>query len=386
MTAATKPEYAAIVQKLIDLIDTNHWQDKFDAAIQKVGTYNIPSLKHIDSRAAYYNWVNELYYWVPTETKDAKNVYNHICEFYFILDQAPVKGLQNKISPKNTNEPLTALSQWIVDFANAWGEWMDTTDSITHESIRSFQAAPMYNMDEYMPPPSGYKTFNQMFARHVKPGMRPIAAIGDERVFVSVADSTISGSWQINQDNTIHVQSGRITIKHLDWSMDELLHESPYRDRFQGGLFMHAFLNTTDYHRLHVPVSGRVLEARVIQGQAYLDVEAMKIDANSHTLRGKRTFNAEDDTGYQFAQTRGLIVIDSPFGLVAVLPIGMAQVSSVDMTAEVGKKLHKGDEFCYFQFGGSDHVILFGASVNVNLTAQIGVHYNQGSVIGYANP
>jgi phosphatidylserine decarboxylase len=72
--------------------------------------------------------------------------------------------------------------------------------------------------------------------------------------------------------------------------------------------------------------------------------------------------------------------------LVAVLPIGMAQVSSVVMTAEVGRKLHKGEEFGYFQFGGSDHVVLFEASVNVKLTAQVNVHYNQGSRIGYASP
>jgi hypothetical protein len=32
-----------------------------------------------------------------------------------------------------------------------------------------------------------------------------------------------------------------------------------------------------------------------------------------------------DGTGFQFTQDRGLIVIDLPLGLVAVLPVGMAQ-------------------------------------------------------------
>jgi len=61
-----------------------------------------------------------------------------------------------------------------------------------------------------------------------------------------------------------------------------------------------------------------------------------------------------DGTGYQFTQARGLIVIDSPVGLVAVLPIGMGQVSSVNLTAQVGAHLAKGEEFGYFAFGGSD--------------------------------
>jgi phosphatidylserine decarboxylase len=79
-------------------------------------------------------------------------------------------------------------------------------------------------------------------------------------------------------------------------------------------------------------------------------------------------------------------VLNTPFGLVAVLPIGMAQVSSVVMTAEVGKKLHKGEEFAYFQFGGSDYILMFEAASNVNLTAQPDVHYRQGAVIGKAYP
>ena len=49
---------------------------------------------------------------------------------------------------------------------------------------------------------------------------------------------------------------------------------------------------------------------------------------------GHRLLEARDGTGYQFVQTRGLVVIDSPIGLVACLPMGMAQVSSVVITAE----------------------------------------------------
>ena len=77
-------------------------------------------------------------------------------------------------------------------------------------------------------------------------------------------------------------------------------------------------------------------------------------------------------------------MIESPLGLVAVLPIGMAQVSSVNLTAEVGTTLHKGEEFGYFLFGGSDIIILFEPR-RVRLTAEIGVHYNQGQKIGYAS-
>ena len=368
-----------VVNDLVALIARNKWEGKFNEAIANAHRYNIPSIRHIVTLDDYLHWINGLLEWVPVEDRAGTNTYNHLCEFYFFLDQPPVKDLQNRIDPRQKAPELTDLSRWMVDYANAWGAFLDTADSVTVESVLSFQDSPPFNMDEYMPPPSGYRTFNQLFARHVKPGMRPIAAIGDPRVIVSAADSTVVGWWEINQH-------AKIRVKTLEWSVLELLDGSPYQDRFKGGMFIHSFLNTTDYHRLHVPVGGTVLESRVIHGQVYLDVVAEKVDSDSHRLRAVRQFDALDGTGYQFAQARGLLVLDTPIGLVAVLPIGMAQVSSVVMTADVGKNLHKGEEFSYFQFGGSDHIVLFEARANVAFTCQPNVHYKQGTAVGVAHP
>ncbi|CCG08322.1 phosphatidylserine decarboxylase [Pararhodospirillum photometricum] len=371
-----------VVEELRSLIAENNWEDKFDVAIRKAGSYNIPQLRHIKTLEDYLTWMDNLLQWQPIENYLGREIYNRICEFYFILNQEPVRGLQNRVIPAQQSAPLTPLSQWIVAFADAWGEYLDTPESISDASILTFYASPPFNMDEYMPPPSGYRTFNQMFARHVKPGMRPIAAIGDPKVITAAADSTLVGWWQINEHS-------KIRVKALEWSIMELLDGSPYKERFKGGVFMHSFLNTTDYHRLHVPVPGTVLESRVVLGQAYLDVQAVPITGNTageFRVAAVRTFDAQDGTGYQFAQARGLLVMDSPIGLVAVLPIGMAQVSSVVMTAEVGRTLHKGEEFSYFQFGGSDHVILFEAKSNVTIVAQPNVHYNMGQTIALAYP
>ena len=162
-----------------------------------------------------------------------------------------------------------------------------------------------------------------------------------------------------------------------------MLEGSEYADRFRGGVFTHSFLNTYDYHRWHAPVQGKVLEARVIPGQAYLDVDVVPKLIDGELVPH---LNALDNTGYQFVQSRGLVVLDSPIGLVACLPMGMAQVSSVVLTAEVGKTLHKGEELGYFQFGGSDFVMVFERDCNVQLINRVNQHYNQGTMIGHAYP
>lgn len=95
---------------------------------------------------------------------------------------------------------------------------------------------------------------------------------------------------------------------------------------------------------------------------------------------------AEDEAGYQFMQTRGLVVIQSKIGKVAILPMGMAQVSSIVVTAEKGTTLRKGEEISYFQFGGSDIVVVFERASNVSVSAMPGVHYNMGTKIAEAYP
>ena len=368
-----------VMQELADLISKNSWQDKFNKSIKNVQVLNVPLLKSVTNIDQYLDWLNDLLYWIPSENLAGRDIYNHLCASYFIVDQEPVLSLQTKLRPHEKMPPSTPLSQWLVKYADAMGAFMDTPESLTPESEKTFYDSPIYNLHEYIRPNGGWKTFNQFFARNFKPGYRPVAAIADQSVVVFPADSTFAGQWEIRADS-------HVTIKNLHWRIDELLQDSPYKDRFKNGIFMHSFLNTTDYHRLHAPLGGKVVEARVIQGQAYFEVEALLDDAGISSLHAKRQFDAPDSPGYQFDQTRGLIILDTPVGLVAVLPMGMAQVSSVINTAEVGVTLRKGEEIAYFQFGGSDIVVLFEASSNISITAQPNVHYKMGTRLAQAFP
>jgi len=58
------------------------------------------------------------------------------------------------------------------------------------------------------------------------------------------------------------------------------------------------------------------------------------------------------------------------YGLVALLLIGMSQVSSVNFedTVKAGNTAKKGDRLGYFLFGGSDCVVLFQRKVDFKLT------------------
>ena len=377
----TKTIYHPVVEALATLIEKNNWKEHFETAIAKAKSRNVQLIDNVHNLDTYLKWIDKFLYWVPTETTNGRNVNDHLSAFYFIANQEPVFSLQNKITPHDKAPKLTPFSKWMVDYANAFGLFLDTPASLTKESEKTLYDSPFYNMNEYVRPHDGWKSFNQVFARHFKPGYRPIAAISDQSVIVMPADSTFGGQWEIRKDS-------HITLKNISWKVSELMEGSPYKDRFENGMFMHSFLSPTDYHRQHAPVGGKVLESRVIHGQVYLEVEAIPIPGQEgvHALNLKRAYDSLDVPGYQFAQSRGLIVLETAIGLVAILPIGMCQVSSVILTAEVGVTLRKGEELSYFQFGGSDIILMFEASSNVSFNARPTVHYKMGTKIAQAYP
>jgi phosphatidylserine decarboxylase precursor len=310
------------------------------------------------------NWPDTIEKYLAFIDKSAKLVphqdypretFNTLATFYWLLDQPSGRKLQES----------DEFNEWMHDFARAWGSFLDTPESAA--GIPSFEKDPAYAVWQYMPNPSGWLTFNQFFAREMRQGLRPIAGINNDDIVVSPADSTFKEKFHIDADS-------RVTIKHTHtYSVLDLLEDSPYKADFHGGLFAHAFLGPSDYHRFRAPVRGTVLECRAITGRVYLDVQ----------INSEGEFEAADSAGdgYEFTQERGLIVFDSPVGLVACLPIGMAQVSSVNMTAVEGAYLRKGEEFGYFAFGGSDIILLFQEGSGIEYTAAPGVHTNCGMVV-----
>ena len=376
-----------VIKELDDHIkNTSGWKDRFDAAVKSAHDSGIVEMQSITTTSEYLDKINEWLYWIPKAEEDGRDVYNRICLFYFVMNQPTVKSLQDPIDPAAIHIQNSWLTEWMYKYADELGRFLDTPESIGE--IETFKDSKPYNMKEYIEPRGGWRDFNDWFARSVKPGFRPIAAISDPNVITSPADSVYGGQWEIRSDSGV-------TIKGVHWNISELLADCPYQKAFDGGMFIHSFLGPNDYHREHCPVGGKVVWAENIKGDVYLEVNAVPIPDtdNVKTLTACRSmdgavrqFDAPDTPGYQFAQNRGLVVLETEIGLVAVLPMGMAQVSSVVLTAEKGITLTKGDEISYFQFGGSDIVVIFQRQSNVNITAQPGTHYKMGTVMGYAYP
>lgn len=91
-----------------------------------------------------------------------------------------------------------------------------------------------------------------------------------------------------------------------------------------------------------------MLHTEIVQGNVYLETYIK--DNKLKTWRPKYIIGYEDGVGYQFTQTRGILILETRIGLVAIIPVGMSLVSSVTITAEKNTTLYKGEEFGYFQY------------------------------------
>jgi phosphatidylserine decarboxylase len=333
------------VEKLVGLLDANATlREALTSSLKEAAEPGLMDL------GEFYDYLDRILTHIPVENELMPSVR----KFYYVISKSPDDVLKTDRS----------FNEWINEFIASRGNFLDTPAST--ETLDSFIHCGDYHIDDYIGGPSGWLSFNQFLARQLKPGKRPIAGLCDDSLVVSPADSTYKGQWVVSDDS-------RIEVKGYWYKITDLLSGSKFRESFRGGLFTHSFLTIHDYHRFHVPVSGVVREVRHIPAGTWLN-ESRKPDGSIENV---------DDVGFQFEHTRGMIVIESAVGLVAVMPVGMGHISSVVLTVEEGTRLVKGEEFGYFAFGGSDMILLFEKD-GVSLTAEKEVFYPMGTPIGHA--
>ena len=288
--------------------------------------------------------------------------------FYFVIDQ-PLDELKGKGHYYNSLQYVEPFRSWMIVFTKHWGEYLSTKASWNEEFYKKTLADERFGMNNgWYESPEKWSTFNDFFARRLSsPDARPIAEKANEAVVVSPADSAPQGIWKIDKNSRFEQAKG-VRLKSANFnSVNDILGKgSAFAGQFANGVLTHTFLDVNDYHRYHFPVSGTVKEVRTILS----DDAAGGITVWNEKLR---KYELQDQIpGWQSIETRACVIVDTgKYGLVAVLPIGMSQVSSVNFeeTVKVGAVVKKGDPLGYFLFGGSDIVMLFQQQAGFELTA-----------------
>jgi phosphatidylserine decarboxylase len=216
-----------------------------------------------------------------------------------------------------------------------YGWKMSRSDSVRR--ILPFIVQYGLNVDEFAKSPFVFKSFNDFFYRALKPGARPIAAEGDERVAVLPADGRHLAF------QTVDAAAG-FYAKGQTFSLESFLGDAALAQQFAGGSLLISRLCPVDYHRFHFPVAGQPTEARLINGWLY-SVSPIALRRN---------------LAYLWENKRMVTLVESPvFGTVAVCEIGATMVGSIFQTYVSSRAAKKGEEKGLFKFGGSCVVTIF---------------------------
>ncbi len=206
-----------------------------------------------------------------------------------------------------------------------------------------------------------YATFNEFFRRRLRDGIRPVS--GD---FCSPADGSVSIAGRIRLGQMIQAKNHQFAVNDLlGCNGNELL---------QDGSFITIYLAPHDYHRVHVPVDARLIEARYIPGRLF-------------SVNGITTERVE---GLFAANERLVMHFETDLGPLVMVMVGAMIVAGIrtcwhdrpyppgrisHKSFDPARFFHQGEEIGWFEMGSTVILLTPGAmrwSVNAGDITQVG--------------
>ncbi len=231
---------------------------------------------------------------------------------------------------------LTSLSAKLTDVPMG---------KFTQFLIKNFIKTFNINLDEVANSDiTSYKTFNDFFIRQLKPELRPIDS---DCIAVCPTDGTIGHAGTIEEGRLIQA-------KGLDYSLKALVGGDEQDSKcFENGRFACIYLSPANYHRIHMPIDGKLVKTIHVPGKLF--------------PVGKNNISNMPDL--YTVNERLVCFFETSIGTLCVVMVGAALVGSIHTTwsgtidRKVGLEIKtyenedirysKGDEIGYFKYGST---------------------------------
>jgi phosphatidylserine decarboxylase len=178
-------------------------------------------------------------------------------------------------------------------FKNAFIRWFADTYKVDWGEARYARA-------------EDYPSFNAFFTRELQAGARPIEGGAD--TIVSPADGRVSQVGLIDQDAVFQAKGHSFSVTEL------LGGDSARAAAFQDGSFVTVYLSPRDYHRVHMPLTGKLRETVYVPGRLF--------SVAAHTVRTVPRLFARNE--------RLVAIFDTDAGPMAVVLVGAINVAAIE--------------------------------------------------------
>ncbi len=240
--------------------------------------------------------------------------------------------------------PKHALSRLMHRLARS------TTPLVRNTLIRSvLRGYPQIQMrDARQPDPLAYPSFNAFFTRALRVDARAIE--GDAGDLVSPVDGTISQLGQL-------VAGQLLQAKGIHYSPAALLADEAAAARYADGAFACIYLAPYNYHRIHMPLAGRLVATRYVPGALY--------SVNAATARAIPGLFARNE--------RVVCEFDTALGPLAMVLVGALFVGSIET-------VYAGEINPPHARGGGVREVADGLGTELARGAELG-RFNMGSTV-----
>ena len=195
------------------------------------------------------------------------------------------------------NHAINAFSGWVAGRERGW---------VTTEIIRWFVGKYKVNMDEALNSDiASYASFNDFFTRALKPGARPLATAN----LICPVDGAISQFGPIASDQIFQAKGHSYSTTALVGG------DAALAEQFKDGSFATLYLSPRDYHRIHMPCHGRLVQMIYVPGDLF--------SVNPITARGvPGLFARNERVVCVFESTRGPVRQNFVLVLVGATIVG----------------------------------------------------------------
>lgn len=236
-----------------------------------------------------------------------------------------------------------------------------------------FARATGADLDEAELDLPAYPSLGDLFARRLRPGLRPLDPA--RSAILAPCDGVLAARGTA-------VDGALVQAKGRTYRLDELVVDPELAAQLTGGEYATIYLSPRDYHRVHAPVAGRLIAYDYVPGALW--PVNLRVAARRDRLLARNE--------------RVVISLDTVLGRVAVVMVGAAGVGNLRLAhapdsvtwraagerrrIELDASVARGDELGAFRLG-STVVVVFPPGA-ARLAGEVGQPVRFGERLGVA--
>ena len=166
----------------------------------------------------------------------------------------PLSSLRDRLFVDSLRWAPTGLYSALI----GWGARTRLPRPLRARVYGAFARAVDARLDEAGAELHEYATFGDFFARHLRPGVRPIA----DAPLVAPCDGVVAAGGPIAGDTLVQA-------KGLDYSVRDLVVDDALADGLRDGHYLTVYLSPRDYHRVHAPFAGSLRAYHYVPGKRW---------------------------------------------------------------------------------------------------------------------